>query len=60
MNNYFFLINVNLPYNLFLFFNNIQFGNIVRLAVIFNPLGFLTNNNCGEFQEKLLALDKTC
>lgn len=60
MNNYFFLINVNLPLNLFLFFNNIQTGNIFRQAVFFNPLSFMANDTCKEFQEKLLALDKTC
>ena len=60
MNNYFFTMNVNLPINLFLFFENIQYGNIIRLAVIYNPLSFLANDTCKEFQEKLLALDKTC
>ena len=60
MNNYFFLLNINLPYNLYLFFDNIQFGNIIRLAVAVNPLNFLTNNRCKEFEDKLLTLNKTC
>lgn len=60
MNNYFFTMNVNLPQNLFLFFENIQYGNLIRWAVNFNPLIFLANDTCKEFQEKLLAIDRTC
>lgn len=60
MNNYFFLINVNLPVNLFLFFENIQFGNIFKQLEQINPLSFMANDTCKEFQDKLLALNKTC
>jgi len=60
LNNYFFLLNVILPYNLFHFLTYFQYGNIMRLALFFNPLGFLTTNECAEFEEKLLRVDKTC
>ena len=60
MNNYFFLLNINLPYNLYLFFQNIQFGNFVNLLVLVNPVSFLTNKECREFEDKLLTLNKTC
>lgn len=60
MNNYFFLINVNLPINLFLFFDNIQIGNIFKQFERINPLSFMANDTCKEFQEKLLALNKNC
>ena len=60
LNNYFFLINVNLPLNLYLFFDNIQFGNLFKLLEFINPLSFMANDTCREFEEKLLALNKTC
>lgn len=60
MNNYFFLINVNLPMNLYLFFENIQIGNIFKQLEAINPLSFMANDTCKEFQEKLLSLNKTC
>lgn len=60
MNNYFFLINVNLPINLYLFFDNIQIGNIFKQLEKINPLSFMANDTCKEFQEKLLSLNKAC
>lgn len=60
MNNYFYLINVQIPYNLYLFFETIQFGNVFRLFESINPVSFLTNSVCGEFEDKLLALNKQC
>ena len=60
MNNYFFLINVNLPANLYLFFRYIQYGNIINLLVSVNPMGFLTDGKCKEYERKLLVIGRDC
>lgn len=60
MNNYFFLINVNLPANLYLFFRYIQYGNVINLLVSVNPMGFLTDGKCKEYERKLLVIGRDC